>query len=428
MADRKHLRQHRGKWYLSARVPLDLLSHYNGRSHIVRSLDTDSLAVAQRRRDEAMVTLRQHWDRLRGAPVTNWHELTPTGAARLLRLEVEAGRTTVDDARAGILDRAYWDARDHDPAGLTLPPEYPPTARLLAIAEGRGGTLLSEAVQRHLAALAKTARPSTVYTRRRALEALVGALDDPLLPDITRAMLADHVGALEGAAGTRRNVATGITAFFHWAQDHGLIDSTPADRLTRIVRESSRGTEDGQRRPWTDTEVADLWARVDALKPRDYMRLLIPVALYSGMRLDEICELTDSDIVDGFFHIRKGKNANAIRRVPIHSRLLPLVEGVNGYLIRGLTPTGLDAKRSQAASKRFGKLKRGKWGYGPELVFHGLRASFMQKLRDAGIVEHHIAAIVGHASQGETFKTYAKTVADNVMREAIEKVSYANVP
>jgi integrase len=74
-------------------------------------------------------------------------------------------------------------------------------------------------------------------------------------------------------------------------------------------------------------------------------------------------------------------------------------------------------------SSRFSKLKI-KAGHGQLKVFHSLRHALVTALVNAGVMEYHIADIVGHEKKGITGNVYAKAININVKRAAIEKVSY----
>jgi len=72
------------------------------------------------------------------------------------------------------------------------------------------------------------------------------------------------------------------------------------------------------------------------------LRALSIIALYSGLRIEEICQLKVQDVNEDF-DIKQGKNQNSIRVVPIHSALIKLVNRLkaispDGYLIPNLTP------------------------------------------------------------------------------------------
>ena len=71
----------------------------------------------------------------------------------------------------------------------------------------------------------------------------------------------------------------------------------------------------------------------------------------------------------------------------------------------------------------FSKLKI-KAGHGSLKVFHSLRHTMVTALVNAGVLEFHIADIVGHEKKGVTGNVYAKAISIETKREAIEKVSY----
>ena len=292
MADTKHLRLHRRRWYLNLRLPQEI-AHKLGRTHLYTSLKTGDLAEAQRRRNELLGELEREFRELRGQP--DWQ--TPAGivaTARALRAGIATGTETPDGALDALSEFESWNCTQPDPEryALRVPAEMVPAfeqAREIVRGDDSDGLTLSSALDRHCEALAKTARASTVTARRRRVTALCDTLGDPPLATISRQVLARHTLALTGAPKTKRDTCSDLTAFFRWCVDAGLIDSSPAERLSRLVRESSRGVEnDGQRRPWTDAEVAELLRRIETLKTGDYLRKLVPTALFSGMRLNEI--------------------------------------------------------------------------------------------------------------------------------------------
>ena len=86
------------------------------------------------------------------------------------------------------------------------------------------------------------------------------------------------------------------------------------------------------------------------------------IALYSGMRLSEICELKKSDISEDCFHIHKDKTSAASRVVPINSVLKTIINKLferskDGYLITDISPGGDDNKRSWNFQKRLGRIR-----------------------------------------------------------------------
>ena len=114
------------------------------------------------------------------------------------------------------------------------------------------------------------------------------------------------------------------------------------------------------------------------------------ITLFSGMRLEEICQLRTDDIREeegiAYFDLndrppRQLKNKNAVRKVPIHSELirLGLLRYANGFgkhsyaLFPQLKPGGADNKLGHAFSKWFTRYRKQIGVYRKNLDFHSLR-------------------------------------------------------
>ncbi len=426
--DTKHLTQ-RGSltWYLVVRKPAFL-----GGKIIVQSLKTRDLKEAQQRRNIALGDLERAWAAHRTA-APEW--TTPAGILAVgaaVAAEVALGRVRPGDALEGFDLEAWHRARDSDPNGLTFPPDLAPAmAEARALLTGEPLPLaLSAAVASHLADLAH-ARPSTVRTRCRRLNALVEALKDPPLASVTRADLAgfvrSHVTAADLAPKTKKAFVVDLRVFFRWAKASGLLDADPSENLTKLVRDTTRGvTNPAAVRAWTDSELSQLLNKMrEELPPDDYMFTLVHVALYSGMRAEEVCNIRGSDIVDNCFVIREAKNKNSLRSVPVHSALACYVTGLGAdeYLIPGLTPAGVDNKRSRPASNRFSRYKT-VWGFDTSLNLHCMRKSFITKLEAAGVPQSVAESLAGHARKSLSYGMYSNGAGFAVLREAVEKVQY----
>lgn len=165
------------------------------------------------------------------------------------------------------------------------------------------------------------------------------------------------------------------------------------------------------------------------------------VALFSGMRQNEIASLEWTDIKqeDGiwFFDITASKSDAGIRVVPIHSSLSWLIERrikkVKGYIWSSLTPTGPDKKMGQYVSKEFGKLRtelgltRSSAPGVPNgsLAFHSFRKNVIQCFERARIPENEAAEIVGHKKAGITYRVYNPEGMTMLQRqEIVENIKY----
>jgi integrase len=151
---------------------------------------------------------------------------------------------------------------------------------------------------------------------------------------------------------------------------------------------------------------------------------LIPIALYSGMRLDEICGLRSEDVMDEgtlYFDLRSHvgrrlKTAAAKRRIPIHSELMRI--GFEAYLAHvrshgheylfpALKPGGPDGKRSWYVSKRFTTYRRAVGVGASGTVFHCFRKNAATALERARVPENEAVQILGHKKLTMSYGLYS---------------------
>jgi len=94
----------------------------------------------------------------------------------------------------------------------------------------------------------------------------------------------------------------------------------------------------------------------------------------------------------------------------------------DGHVISG-EPTDRYGRRSNPASKRFGRL-RTREGFGREVVFHSIRKTVATMLENAGVSENVAADILGHQKPRITYGLYSGGTTLEVKRAAIEALSY----
>jgi integrase len=159
-------------------------------------------------------------------------------------------------------------------------------------------------------------------------------------------------------------------------------------------------------------------------------------AAYTGARREEIALLRVSDLEGDVLRIREGKTAAAVRSVPAHPALLPVLKRLaktssDGYLLPGLITGGEDAKRGHMIGKRFSYLIRKAGFSDTALTFHTLRNAFMQRCEEAGVPESTAKLIVGHSRQSLTYGTagngYSPGVGVDTLRREVAKVTFGAV-
>jgi integrase len=178
-------------------------------------------------------------------------------------------------------------------------------------------------------------------------------------------------------------------------------------------------------------------------KPKDQPeKYWIPLlGIYSGMRLDEICQLHVEDIreLEGIYCIdvndgsdKKLKNVSSRRIIPIHPAIIGLgfVEYVE-ELRRMKKPRlwmNLNRRDADGYGSAFGKwyqrFNREYVTTDKNKVFHSLRHSLANNLKQNGVQEVIIAEILGHANDSVTTGRYGKRYQPKVLLEALRFLDY----
>ena len=221
-----------------------------------------------------------------------------------------------------------------------------------------------------------------------------------------------------------------LRAFWGWLAGRGIVEINVFEGISHTLRGSTRG-KSARRRPWTDAEVKQLLLGIPINDP---LWALSAIGAYTGMRREEICQLTLLDVTeDGGLIVREGKTAAAVRRLPIHPVLKPLISSlmetsIDHYLISGLLRGGRDHRRGHYLGKRFTKVRR-KLGLGSsQTVFHCFRKSLAQRCEDKGVPES-TTELIGGWSRGRrmSYGLYSPGPSFETLRESISRVSYGEV-
>lgn len=195
------------------------------------------------------------------------------------------------------------------------------------------------------------------------------------------------------------------------------------------------------RRPFTDAELIQLLGHKTFTSREfrtSYGYWLIPLGLFTGARLGELCQLDLKDFVEvegipcldindieakpedhtGGKRAKSLKSKNAKRLVPIHPELirLGLLRYVDELRLRKeahLFPELSRGRRdgpAHAASNWFQKFRAAVGLTEKQVtVFHSFRHLFITRLLDAGVSPHLVAPIVGHEAELITGQVYWNT-------------------
>ena len=438
--DTRYLKRRHQSWYVQIAVPPALVEAV-GKKVIVQSLKTRDLTVARRLRWEVINEVKATFgklEHLRKSP-------PPKGSAdELLAIGQELRhkarqRLMSDEDAAEEWELLVDDYVERNTNRRTGKPEVPKaTAQAIrdlgsAIGDAQA-RLLSDAIDTHLTELSFTARPSTVKARRRRLEEFKAWLGrDPKLPNVTKAdtsrYLTEGLMRLKLAPKSIRDTLSDLSAFWNWAVARNLAEANPWTGLSRSIPQLRRGGVKNTRHPWSKDELEQLLTGINPIDPAWHMAV---IALYTGMRANEIAETQLEDVARGHIHIPEGKTESSVRDVPLPPVIRPLVAHLkksssDGYLIEGLRRGGADGKRAFYTGKRFGRIKTKLGITRKGIVFHSLRNTFTSAAENAGVPENIAKLIDGHSRGSMTYGRYSRGVELKVLQQEVRKVSFGRI-
>jgi integrase len=314
------------------------------------------------------------------------------------------------------------------------------------------GETVSQAAEAWFAELTrdKTAAPrdATLGGHRLRVKAFVDRCGDVPLTDVTRAKASDFLAGLDISNRTRNAYATTLRSVFECARRRGrFTGEDPFDGMKAKVAGSSY-------QPFTVAELQTLFDKLPRdVKPKRHtpdtaLPWVALIALYTGMRLEEIAQLTTADIREESANgasvwcidVHNGgenklKNETSARLIPVHSELvrLGLLDYVKALRAGPLFP-GLTRRQSKGGKvgARVGELFRKKLvalGIKREgLCFHSFRHTVAGRLDAADVRQSDAARILGHAVAGMSYGDYSKAGPGLIhVKAVVEKITYEDL-
>ena len=230
------------------------------------------------------------------------------------------------------------------------------------------------------------------------------------------------------------------TAFFSWCQRNNFIEHNPADRLSIRSKKHPRDHRDD----FTSEELQMLFmgdVYQPGVKHIPYRFWLPLLGIYTGARLDELCQLYTDDIrqISGIWcfsfnndGLKKLKNLSSIRTIPIHSKLVELGflnfvshrrERNDLRIFPELPWKELDGYQRNA-SKWFSDYRRRCGIVSAKKTFHSFRHTVSNHLKQRGCIAEQVSSLLGHATESITFDRYGKEYCPEVMRRVVEQLDY----
>ncbi|GGA53873.1 DUF6538 domain-containing protein [Sphingomonas psychrolutea] len=444
--------------YYRHTVPVDAQPLFT-RIEIWRSLGTDSLAIALRRLPGVVARIETEIEHIRamaGLPIdaTLIRPYKDDSAERPIPISPPAVAIFQPD-RPLTLAEAYDNYIDDPTRAWTASTrEAYETSRKLAIA------VIGEAVP--IASLSR-AHCRDLLDVLRFLPANAGKLFPKLSPReaADRARVRGDIKII--SAANANSLISNMSSFFNWAVNEELLTRNPArglrlpdpinkrDKRLPFARAQLdaifnaplyRGCIDGERG----------YNKVGNQRPR-MARFWVPlIALFTGARLGEICQLDATDIrtVDGVDCIvvsleslvgstdKHLKTTASDRMIPVHPILIDcgLLHFANAKRNAGEKKlfddieTGSTGSRPVAFSKWFTQFLRACGAQRSRTSFHSFRHNFRDELRAARI-DHDIALFLGGWTSGSSrsavHENYGSGYRVETLNESVRKLSFGHI-
>jgi integrase len=291
-------------------------------------------------------------------------------------------------------------------------------------------------------------RADTLEGHRRRVRAFVERCGDVPLASVTRAMASDWLASVANTRANRTTNAYAMTmqCLFKSARNRGRFQGE------NPFEDQRRKAGGEKREPFAAEELHKIFAAlpVDIApakhSPETALPWVVRIAAYSGMRLEEVCQLAVADVqtrqANGgtvvVFDIHNGdaghrlKNDSSARAIPMHSELYRagLIRYIGSLPANGLLFPGLKRRASKGGKigARLGELFRKRLvALGMKragLCFHSLRNTVASRLESAGVSQTDAARVLGHAIEAMTYGTYSSGPGLKRLAAVVEEISY----
>ncbi len=229
---------------------------------------------------------------------------------------------------------------------------------------------------------------------------------------------------------TANRKISAVSSYWRWLIKRTERETNPW--TGQSLSKTRRPGEAKAKRGYLDAELLALLRGDPGAELADAIR----IGALTGARLEEIYRLKVADCRGGWFRIKEGKTIAAVRRVPIHTDLVPIIErrcqgkADGAYLIHeagGAPKPGRE--RSMPASKRFGRYRkavgvdeRPEGRRSSRVDFHSLRRWFTTTARNKGVDVATVQAIIGHEAGNLADDVYSDGPDAELLRRAVEAV------
>ncbi|SEG46636.1 site-specific integrase [Vibrio hangzhouensis] len=259
-----------------------------------------------------------------------------------------------------------------------------------------------------------------------------------------KGLTVDEVIALEPtpmSTTTANDTLTDVSSFFDWCMANDHINKNSFTKLK--VKTKKRASE--ERNVFTPSDLTTLFQHPyfqGGSCKHPYFYWLPVLGLYTGARLNELCQLHVDDIrqdvenslwtltITDMRDDQSTKNRSSVRTIPLHHRLIDLgfieyVKSLNNERVFPELKQGRDGYGS-APSKWFGRFRDKVLpnAKAEKKTFHSFRHTFTNALKQSGVTASIAGAYVGHGDDSETFGRYGKAYVASALAPVLEQITF----
>lgn len=224
----------------------------------------------------------------------------------------------------------------------------------------------------------------------------LGPLQGEMIKDIDRAMLQEFYDNLDVSKVTLGRVMGLLGKLFDYSVRRGYMPSKALTLNKTVIVPEKKENHNKERSAISKADIDRLWA----LKDTDDTARIILVYIYTGLRYEELYNLTPECCHDNYIEIKKAKTDAGVRIVPLSDKVLSL----------------LPIKPVPAHTTYYRLYKQ----LLPDHAPHETRHTFITLLTEAKVDVRVIKAIVGHRGSDVT-EIYTHISLD-VMLEAVNSI------
>ncbi len=241
-------------------------------------------------------------------------------------------------------------------------------------------------------------------------------LKDEPISKIKTAQLQYAIDKCDKSSATKDNMKIVMNGVFNYCMENDIVSKNYADYITI---ERSEATFD--RILFSKKEIDYLWSISD-----NYDAQILLILLYTGMRVNELLKNKrsnyDPDAKTLFIPKELAKNNTSVRYVPIHKKILPLInqfyERSKDALI--VKPNGSRVMYNNFVSRELKKLNT---HFEAVHRLHDTRHTFVTQAHILGMDDLIVKKIIGHAANGTTARVYTHISLEEEFRE-LNKLEY----